>query len=121
MGRFLGYGWNRKSKRSSSTKLRVNGDLPAMSLHDFLTGRQSDAGARVFVAAMKTPKNIEYLLMVLSSNTDPIVAYRNLPRIVSLVSANLNSWRFVAAIRDCVANQVLQQLDQLNAISSDDR
>jgi len=43
-----------------------------MSLHDLLTGRQADAGPWVFVAAMKAPKNIEYLLMVLGSYTDPL-------------------------------------------------
>src|SRR3954452_14265841 len=100
MCRFLRYGGDRKSKRGSRTKSRVNGDLPAMSLHDFLTGRQAYAGTRVFVAAVKAPKNIEYLLMVLRSYTDSVVVHRNLPRIGLFVCTNFNSWGLVAAIHD---------------------
>src|SRR5260221_1577118 len=101
--------------------LRFDPNLAAVPFDDFLAKRQSDAGAGIFLPAVQALKEDENAPEILGRDPDPIVPDRKLPFQALAFDLHLNHWRLRAAELDRVADQVLEQLGELDRVPLDAR
>src|SRR5882762_7462497 len=116
---FLVIGGNsrkRESKCGTLARRRVHPNPPAVLLHNFLADRQPHAVSGIFGARVQPLKNGEDDILVLSGNADAVVRDRELPFFVFSLCRYRNHQRLFTAELDGIANQVLEQLQELSAI-----
>jgi len=87
-------------------------DATAVAFHDTSADRQPDASSRN-LSSVQTFEYAEDLIEVLAPDADAIVAHRDNPFALSRFGVDGNLWRVRATVLDCVADQVLKELDEL--------
>jgi hypothetical protein len=88
-----------------------------VALHDPLAQGQTDPGSRVAVTGVEALEELEDPLPILGLDTDPVVAYAELPAILNLSCLDLDPRSVLARELDAVANEVLEELNELPCIT----
>jgi hypothetical protein len=60
-------------KRRTLARLRLHPDFSAVALDDLFANRQTNAGARIFVARVQALEDLKYPLPILRIDADPVV------------------------------------------------
>ena len=88
-----------------------------MAVDDLFAGGQADARSGVAIACVQTLKHHEDSVEVLRCDTYAVIAHMKLPLTVLTGSTYVDGGSFGIAELDGVADQVLEELRQLNLIS----
>src|ERR1700728_282476 len=100
----------------TGTGLRLDPDPAARPLDNLLADGEADAVARVFGASVQALKDYENIVGMLGSDSDPVVAYAELPVLACFFHLYRNQRRIVAAELESVSNEILEDLRDLRAI-----
>src|SRR5437879_618286 len=111
----------REVEDGSCSKIRVDPDATAVSLNDLLTDGQTDAGSGIGVGAVQTLEDSEYLLRVLRIDPDTVVLDIKLPPCAFAPRGYFDPGRRCPSIFNCISNQVLKKLFQMNGLNSNYR
>src|ERR1043166_111259 len=84
--------------------------------HDLLAKSEADTGSRVFLASIEPLKDHEYALDVSRVKPDAIIPDTKEHLVLSGSGANRNFRRSFAAVFDGIADQVLEELDELGVV-----
>jgi hypothetical protein len=89
-----------------------------VALDDLFTNYKPDSAPLVFVPLVKALKNHEYLLEVLTSDSDAVIRYRKLPRIVRFDRSYVKQRLYIRLSEFySVPQEVLKQLYDLDAVA----
>src|SRR5436305_11478862 len=108
----------RKVKRRTSSGFGFDPDSTTGAFDDALADRKTHASSGVFGTAVQTFKDSKDLLLKLWIDTDPVVLYGKQPFAVLRNGCDFNARREIAAVADCIRQQVLKHLFQLKAMKS---
>src|SRR5881394_390729 len=103
----------------ATSKLRLHPDATAVPFDDLLADCEPDAGARVLRPCMEPLEELEDPLAVLGIDTDPVVADREDPLRLRAPRRDVHPGGGGAAELDRVRDQVLEELDHLQALGRD--
>jgi hypothetical protein len=98
-------------------ELGGNPDPPTVPFDDLLADRQADARAGVLVARVEALEDPEDPILIVGGNADAVVADRDDPFGVTALRSQMDGGSGVAAELDCVADQVLEQVDELRLVA----
>src|SRR6185369_238163 len=87
-----------------------------MPFDDFTSNRKPNTSAWVLLGSMQTLEDHKNLFGIFWIDTNSVVTYKDKPAILYLADANMNARRFLPFKLDCVADQILKQLHQLQII-----
>ena len=93
-----------------------------MPFYDFLADCQTKTGALVFTFTVKPLEWLKNLRVIGFRNTDSVVLYGKQPRILRIrLGEDVHARNRSGAILYGVADQILQNQDELGTVSSDTR
>src|SRR5579862_6549261 len=105
--------WQCETEQRALSGHRFHPDAAAIPLDDALANRQADAGSRVGIS-MQALENAEDLLGIFRLDPDAVVAHGEQPVYGPAFCSDVNLGWIRTAILDSVANQVLQELHELD-------
>src|ERR1700734_817499 len=94
----------------TGTGLRLYPDPAARSLDNLLADGEADAVARVFGASVQALKYYENIVGMLGSDSDPVVAYAELPVLACFFHLYRNHRRITSSELEGVPHQILKNL-----------
>jgi hypothetical protein len=106
---------NGKEEGRAFIPVRLNPDLSFVPFYDSLANRQPDAAAGT-LRPVKPFKGFEDEGLVFGRNAEAIVLTGEPPGRAFVVGRNMYSRGFLTAVTNCVANQVLEDLDEAGCI-----
>src|SRR5688572_21065498 len=106
-------------ERRPFAKLGLDPDAPLMSFDNLLADGQANSRSGILLLAVQPLEYNEDALEVLLRNANPIVAHGKLPLGTLLNDADVNLRPGIAAKLHRVADQILEQLCQLNDVALD--
>src|SRR5207344_1466513 len=109
----------REAERRAFARLRFHPDAASVPLRDLLADREADAGAWVLVAPVQPFEGREDPLRVLRIDADCVVLHREAPAFVGLLDADVHARGLLVAELQRVADEVLEELDELRRIGAD--
>src|SRR5271157_6152458 len=96
--------------------LRLHPDAPSVPLDDFLCDREADAGAWVFRRSVQALKDHEDPFGMLRVDSDAVISHGKAPLAIHFLRRNVDARRGRAVKLESVADQVLNELEQLSLV-----
>lgn len=112
---------NGKKEGGALPELRLDPDMTAVALDDFLAQCQANTRARVAAARVQTLENDKNPFSILWGNAHAIIAHRKHPGAIAMLGPDMDDRRLRAAEFQRVAEEVLEYLEQLCRVSHDRR
>ena len=112
-------GGDREMEFRALANLRFHPDASAVPFDDFFAEGKADAGARIFAPAVQALEDDEDAFGVFRGNPNAVVAHDEMPAPVFFAGADVNDGRPFAAELDRIADEVLEQLRELDLIGQE--
>jgi len=102
-------GGDSKIESGSFFRDGFNPDLSPVSFDDFFADCQPNAGSRILAARMQSLEDHKNTFRILRTDPDAVILYPEQPFFLTLLRADMDRGRMLAAELDGIADQVLEE------------